>query len=37
MKRWFKIALCKDMFLYSLKMALIVGTLLMLINYGHIL
>ena len=37
MKLWFSLAFCKDIFLYSVKIALIVGTLLMLINYGDVL
>jgi len=37
MKLWFSLAFCKDIFFYSLKMAILVGTLLMLINYGSVL
>lgn len=36
MKLWFRLAFCKSIFLYSLKMSLIVGTILMLINYGDV-
>jgi len=32
MKRWFWLAFCKDIFFYSLKIAVLVGTLLMLIK-----
>jgi len=37
MKLWLSLAFCKDIFFYSLKMAILVGTLLMLINYGSVL
>jgi uncharacterized membrane protein YraQ (UPF0718 family) len=36
MKLWFSIAFCKDIF-YSLKMAILVGMLLMLVNCGEVL
>ncbi len=37
MKLWLQLALCHDIRFYALKMALIVGTLLMLINFGNTL
>ncbi len=36
MTLWLHLAFCKSIFLYSLKMSLIVGTVLMLINYGDV-
>jgi len=34
MKLWFRLAFCRSLFFYSLKMSLIVGTILMMVNYG---
>ncbi len=37
MRQWFSLVFCKDIVFYSLKISLLVGTFLMLINYGDTL